>query len=188
MRARAARLRPVPDAGIGGGGHDTGGVRGLVPGSQGALYGRASAGLGGDLQEAGARTKVPGLYLAGGSVHPGPGVPMAAQSGRLAAAAILDDLGFDGHVQRNGYAWWYVDAVSDDGAHGLTIIAFIGSVFSPYYAWSREKDPFAHCAMNVVLYGKPGRFAMTERKAGSLHRSADHIAIGPSAMEWDGRS
>ncbi len=34
-----------------------------------------------------------------------------------------------------GYAWWYVDALSDDGRHGLTLIAFIGSVFSPYYAW-----------------------------------------------------
>ncbi|MGD9028006.1 MAG: CrtD protein, partial [Methyloceanibacter sp.] len=39
-----------------------------------------------------ARTKIPGLYLAGGSAHPGPGVPMAAMSGRLAAASILEDL------------------------------------------------------------------------------------------------
>ena len=76
--------------------------------------------------------------------------------------------------------------MSDDGAHGLTVIAFIGSVFSPYYAWSRDKDPLDHCAMNVVLYGRPGRFAMTERKAGHLSRSEDHIAIGPSAMAWDG--
>ncbi|MDP4002928.1 carotenoid 1,2-hydratase [Methylobacterium sp. NEAU K] len=76
--------------------------------------------------------------------------------------------------------------MSDDGRHGLTIIAFIGSVFSPYYAWSASKDPFAHCAMNVVLYGDRSRFAMTERGAASLSRGRDHIAIGPSAMEWDG--
>ncbi|MDP4021304.1 carotenoid 1,2-hydratase [Methylobacterium sp. NEAU 140] len=76
--------------------------------------------------------------------------------------------------------------MSDDGAHGLTIIAFIGSVFSPYYAWDRDQDPFAHCAMNVVLYGRPGRFAMTERRAADLARGHDHIAIGPSAMTWDG--
>ena len=76
--------------------------------------------------------------------------------------------------------------MSDDGCHGLTIIAFIGSVFSPYYAWSANKDPFAHCAMNVVLYGDASRFAMTERRADSLSRGADHIAIGPSAMGWDG--
>ncbi len=76
--------------------------------------------------------------------------------------------------------------MSDDGSQGLTIIAFIGSVFSPYYGWSAAQDPFAHCAMNVVLYGARSRFAMTERGAGSLSRSADHIAIGPSAMHWDG--
>ncbi len=76
--------------------------------------------------------------------------------------------------------------MSDDGRQGLTIIAFIGSVFSPYYAWSAERDPFDHCAMNVVLYGERSRFAMTERRADSLSRDADHIAIGPSAMRWDG--
>ena len=32
---------------------------------------------------------IPGLYLAGGGAHPGAGVPMAALSGRNAAAAIL---------------------------------------------------------------------------------------------------
>ena len=31
---------------------------------------------------AGARCALPGLYLAGGGVHPGPGVPMAALSGQ----------------------------------------------------------------------------------------------------------
>ncbi|MCJ2058808.1 carotenoid 1,2-hydratase [Methylobacterium sp. J-048] len=76
--------------------------------------------------------------------------------------------------------------MSDDGRHGLTIIAFIGSVFSPYYGWSADGNPFAHCAMNVVLYGDRSRFAMTERGARSLSRGPHHIAIGPSAMAWDG--
>jgi 1-hydroxycarotenoid 3,4-desaturase len=35
---------------------------------------------------------MPGLYLAGGSVHPGPGVPMAAMSGRLAAETLMAHL------------------------------------------------------------------------------------------------
>jgi 1-hydroxycarotenoid 3,4-desaturase len=34
---------------------------------------------------------VPGLYFAGGSVHPGPGVPMATLSGRRAAECVALD-------------------------------------------------------------------------------------------------
>lgn len=64
----------------------------LFPGTGGALYGRASHGWSATFKRPGARSRIPGLYLAGGSVHPGPGVPMAAQSGRLAAAALLTDL------------------------------------------------------------------------------------------------
>lgn len=63
----------------------------LFPATSGALYGRAAQGWATTFKRAGSRTALPGLYLAGGSIHPGPGVPMAAQSGRLAAAAILDD-------------------------------------------------------------------------------------------------
>jgi 1-hydroxycarotenoid 3,4-desaturase len=38
---------------------------------------------------ASAKSRVRGLFLAGGSVHPGPGVPMATLSGSLAAREIL---------------------------------------------------------------------------------------------------
>lgn len=64
---------------------------GLFPATGGALYGRASHGWTASFSRPGARTKVPGLYLAGGSVHPGPGVPMAALSGRLAAESLTAD-------------------------------------------------------------------------------------------------
>ncbi len=64
----------------------------LFPGTGGALYGQASHGWMASFSRPGARSRVPGLYLAGGSTHPGPGVPMAALSGRLAAASVIEDL------------------------------------------------------------------------------------------------
>lgn len=64
----------------------------MFPATGGALYGRATHGWRASFLRPGARTKLPGLYLAGGSTHPGPGVPMAALSGRLAAASLLADL------------------------------------------------------------------------------------------------
>ncbi len=71
---------------------DPGGFAALFPATGGALYGPVPHGWQASFQRAGSRaTGVPGLYLAGGSVHPGPGVPMAAMSGRLAAAALLAD-------------------------------------------------------------------------------------------------
>jgi len=59
------------------------------PASGGALYGQATHGWTGIFKRPGSQTPVQGLYLAGGSVHPGPGVPMAALSGQLAAEAML---------------------------------------------------------------------------------------------------
>jgi 1-hydroxycarotenoid 3,4-desaturase len=67
------------------------GFAALFPGSGGALYGRANHGPMASFARPGARARLPGLYLAGGSVHPGPGVPMAALSGRIAAARLLAD-------------------------------------------------------------------------------------------------
>lgn len=95
---------------------------------------------------------------------------------------------FDLSVEPGGYAWWYLDALSDDGRHGLTLIAFVGSVFSPYYAMRRRwgaADPEDHCAINVALYGDAGyRWTMTERGRRRLTRSPDRLSVGPSALAW----
>jgi 1-hydroxycarotenoid 3,4-desaturase len=66
------------------------------PGTGGAIYGWPTHGMMGSFRRHGSRSRVRGLYLAGGSVHPGPGVPMTAISGRIAARAVLGDLGRDG--------------------------------------------------------------------------------------------
>ena len=72
----------------------------LFPATGGALYGRALHGWQASFQRPGARTALPGLYLCGGSVHPGAGVPMAALSGRQAAASLRADLGSTGQSRR----------------------------------------------------------------------------------------
>jgi 1-hydroxycarotenoid 3,4-desaturase len=63
----------------------------LFPASLGALYGQSPHGMMAAFQRPTARTRVAGLYLAGGGTHPGAGVPMAALSARHAAEAILSD-------------------------------------------------------------------------------------------------
>lgn len=64
----------------------------LFPATGGALYGQATHGSMAPFRRPASRSKIAGLVMAGGSAHPGPGVPMAAMSGRLAAATVLASL------------------------------------------------------------------------------------------------
>ena len=64
----------------------------LFPGSAGALYGPAIRGWSSALRRPAARTKLRGLYLTGGSTHPGPGLGLAALSGLQAAHSVVTDL------------------------------------------------------------------------------------------------
>jgi carotenoid 1,2-hydratase len=85
--------------------------------------------------------------------------------------------------------------MSDCGRHAITLIAFVGSVFSPYYHWARQRarrggpvaDAGHHCAINIALYS-PGqkRWTMTERGRSSVEREADRFSVGPSELRWDG--
>jgi carotenoid 1,2-hydratase len=99
---------------------------------------------------------------------------------------------FDVPVPAGGYRWWYADGISPDGSAGFVVIAFVGSVFSPYYFNARQRgagDPENYVAFNVGLYG-PRRdlWAMTERSRRALSRDVDSFRVGPSRMTWrDGR-
>jgi carotenoid 1,2-hydratase len=99
---------------------------------------------------------------------------------------------FDAAVAPGGYRWWYLDAISEDGSEALVVIAFIGSVFSPYYALARREgqtDPENFCSINVALYGRnKNRWCMTERGRAALMRNASKLQIGTSALIWDGAS
>lgn len=73
-----------------------------------------------------------------------------------------------------------------DGAFGLTVIGFVGSVFSPYYKLSGRGRPDNHCAINVALNGPRGSaWAMTERGQRAVSRGRDHFVVGPSAILRD---
>ncbi len=83
--------------------------------------------------------------------------------------------------------------MSDDGRTAVTVIAMLGSVFSPFYARARASggraDPLAHVALNVAVYA-PGRslWSLTERGGSAVRRSADELMIGASTVRWEGDS
>ncbi|GGX69777.1 acyclic carotenoid 1,2-hydratase [Tateyamaria omphalii] len=67
----------------------------------------------------------------------------------------------------------------------MSVIGFIGSVFSPWYRWSGRKNPQNHVCINVATYGKGGRFTMTDRGASALRQTASRFEVGPSMMRWE---
>ena len=82
-----------------------------------------------------------------------------------------------------------MDGISDDGQYGFSIIAFVGSVFSPYYAWANKRTLAPaenYCAINVALYTPNKKYwTMTERGKNAIERSAHHFTVGPSDIYWE---
>lgn len=85
--------------------------------------------------------------------------------------------------------------VSDDGRWGATVIAFVGTVFSPWYfaaraAAVRAGDPMPpaerFCGFNVAIYG-PNRhwWALTERATATVHREERRLTVGPDTFGWE---
>jgi carotenoid 1,2-hydratase len=96
---------------------------------------------------------------------------------------------FNQVVDPGNYLWWYIDGLSDDGLYGFSIIAFVGSVFSPYYAWANQKKPAIaddYCAINVALYTPSKKYwTMTERGQNAIERTAHQFTVGPSHLHWE---
>ena len=102
------------------------------------------------------------------------------------AGMAVSKLGFAKPVPDSGYRWWYIDGFSECGRFGVTVIAFIGSVFSPYYFRARQRgdcSPTNHVSLNVILYGpEKSRWCMTERGQQALTQRSDALIIGPSQI------
>ena len=188
----AGPLRPRRASPAGrGAGDDPADFNRLFPSTGGALYGPASHGWTNIVHAAGLAQRDAGALSGGGQHAPGTGRADGGDLGPPGGGESAERLRFDRAVPPGGYAWWYIDALSDDGRHGLTLIVFVGSVFSPYYAWARRgggADPLNHCAFNIALYGGTRRWAMTERGASRVRREPDFLSIGPSSIRWTGEA
>ena len=131
-----------------------GAVRDAVPGERRRALWPGVKRLARPVPPAGFGEPAAGAVPGGGRGASGPRPADGGALGATGGAADHRGFGFDRAVPAGGYAWWYVDAVSDDGEHALTLIAFIGSVFSPYYARALRRGPAAaenHVSMNVAF-------------------------------------
>ncbi len=183
---RASAGRDTTDAG-----RQPDGFRAALSGDRRRVIRPDLGGLEDDVRATGVPQPGAGPVSGGGKRASGAGGADGCALGPAGGSGAARGPRFDEPVSRGGYAWWYCDGLSDDGQYGITVIAFIGSVFSPYFAWAQGRspggaDPLSYCAINVALYrlGGKSRWSMTERSRASVTRTATSLAIGPSAFEW----
>lgn len=166
--------------------HDTGAVQPTVSAQRGSALRAGKPRLDG-VVPTGGRQDEPAGPLSGGRQR-------ASGAGGTDGGAFRDSGGgtigsgprFDTAVPPGGYLWWYVDGLSDCGRYGISVISFVGSVFSPYYAWRGRQNPDDHLCINVALYAPSGnRWAMTERGNGSGARTEMTFKVGPSDLTWE---
>ena len=146
------------------------------PASRGSLYGPASHGMLSPLARTGASSKIPGLYFAGGGAHPGAGVPMAATSGVPGRSRHPAQPRFDVPVAIDGYRWWYLDIVGDDGESALVVIAMLGNVF---FSLLRETTQGGA--------NRPARLQHDERRVlrqGGWGMGVDRTGTGRTETNW----
>jgi carotenoid 1,2-hydratase len=180
-------LRPSPAANAApDAADDPSAISSTIPGDRGRPVWRSDARLAGFIPSAGLENRDSWTVPGGRQRAPGSWAADGGTVGPVGEREPAGGPGFDCPVPVNGYTWWYLDALSDDGLQGLTLIVFVGSVFSPYYARARRRAATPaeqHNAFNVVLHGNGrGRWCMTERSQAQLWRTADALQIGRSSV------
>ena len=88
------------------------------------------------------------------------------------------------------YEWWYVDALSDDGAWGMVVILFRGMPMSPDYlaamAAGSSPAPSDHCGFAVSVYHRGRRLLQAFRgvdAAATLFSSTEcDVRVGPCSL------
>ncbi len=94
----------------------------------GAIYGLASHGkYFGAFKPANRRSDLPGLYLAGGAAHPGPGMPMVLMSGWIAADALHVD--FEQSSRRKFFGVVGPDVTCESAFPAATDGGYVGGRF-----------------------------------------------------------
>lgn len=96
-----------------------------------------------------------------------------------------------------GYAWWYVEVHDDERRFGLTLILFVGSVFSPSYAARLRRGERVTGldvpAVNLAVYTRregaawpssPLAWVMSEHAASSLRTDETGVRLGQSALRY----
>ncbi len=77
--------------------------------------------------------------------------------------------------------------MSPDRSQGIVVIAFVGSVFSPFYFAKRQEvgqaDPLDFCAFNVAVYDRGKRlWGFTEWSRERVTREPDRFVVGTNRI------
>lgn len=81
----------------------------------------------------------------------------------MGGPSLDERIHFDRPLNPHGYQWWYVDVISEDQSFALSIIIFVGHVFSPFYFKARQKD--LKRSADQKIKANLGRQANRERQA-----------------------
>ena len=170
---------------------DPAGLRAAFSSDGGSAVRTGFARLDGSVPAAGFAHANPGAISRGWQLPSGSGRADGNPVGEARRTERFGGPRFDLPVPHGGYSWWYLDALSDDGHYGITIIAFIGSVFSPYYAAHRHRvgaewaDPLAHClapcARVDVDLKRPG---LTWSGSGYLDMNSGSAPLERDFVDW----